>query len=326
MKKALVIRIGALGDMIIITPILRLLKEDGYEVIVYTGKRGNTILKHDPNVSKIILYDKEGTHDPKIDEAWDKAIAEEKPDKVINFSESIEVSVTAHPKSAYYNYPKNELDPKFKQNFYDATAKWAGYDLKGLRPELYITSEEEAEAKKYLREGKFNIVWGWSGSGMNKAYPWAEYVMGEIFKKLPNAHVITIGDERCKILEYNSSHKNLTKLSGEIDFRTSIALVKQANLLVAPDTGILHAAGAYDTPKIGILGHTSIENITKYFKNDYSLEAIVEECECSPCYKLIYNSHVQCPIEKLSGASYCMHWGQPMERLFNQIKKVYDGV
>jgi ADP-heptose:LPS heptosyltransferase len=50
-----------------------------------------------------------------------------------------------------------------------------------------------------------------------------------------------------------------------------MALTKFVDLVISPDTGVLHASGCYDTPKIGLLGHTTIENITKYFKNDYSI-------------------------------------------------------
>ena len=40
-------------------------------------------------------------------------------------------------------------------------------------------------------------------------------------------------------------------------------LTKLVDLVISPDTGVLHASGAFDTPKIGLLGHTTIENITK---------------------------------------------------------------
>jgi ADP-heptose:LPS heptosyltransferase len=124
MKKALVIRMGALGDNIIITPILRLLKEEGYEVVVYTGDRGLSVFKNNPYIDRFIKYENEKNHNPDIEADWARVIEEEKADRVINFSASIEVNVTAHPKSAYYNYPKNETPEKLKRNFYDATADY----------------------------------------------------------------------------------------------------------------------------------------------------------------------------------------------------------
>jgi len=310
------------GDMIIISPLFRILKEKGYHVICHTGKRGLNVLKGNPYIDEYIEYLKEGQENKDVDKEWEELEKKIGADYSKNFAESIEVQVSSHPKSAAYNYPKNETLPRLKQNFYDATMKWAGFpEYTGLKPELFIDKKEEDKVKHHIRKKQFNILWAWSGSGQNKAYPWAEFVMGDLLKR-GDIHIITVGDEKCQILEFNSSHKNLTKLSGKISYRESIVLAKLADLVVAPDTGLLHAAGAFSTPKIGILGHTTIENITKYFDNDYSLEPLEGTCECAPCHKLIYDNKLQCPIDNLNGASWCMSKGHPPERLLNQILKV----
>ena len=323
MKKALVIRPGAFGDCIIITPLFRILKEKGYHVIYHTGKRGMNVTKHNPFIDEYIEYEKEGQKNDNVDKEWKELEDSIKPDWCRNFAESIEVNISTHPKSAIYNYPKHEHHPRIKQNFYDATMEWAGFPQRGLKPELFFDKKEEKGARKYLTPNKFNIVWALAGSGHNKAYPWVDYVIGELLKD-KGIQIITIGDERCQILEYNDNHPNITRLSGKTTFRESMLLTKYADLVVSPDTGILHASGAFSTPKIGILGHTTRENITKYFENDYSLEPIPEECECAPCHKLIYDNKLQCPVENLSGASWCMHHAQPPERLYKQIRKVMD--
>jgi ADP-heptose:LPS heptosyltransferase len=98
-----------------------------------------------------------------------------------------------------------------------------------------------------------------------------------------------------------------------------MALTKEVDLVVSPDTGILHASGQFDTPKIGLLGHTTIENITKYFKNDHSIEA---ECACAPCFRLIYDWERQCPIEPVTYAAWCMSVGIPPEKVFERIMYV----
>jgi ADP-heptose:LPS heptosyltransferase len=322
MKKALIIRPGAYGDCIIITPLFRLLKERGYHVIYHCGKRGLDVTKHNPYIDEYIEYTKEGQKNDNCDQEWKELENKISPAWCRNFAESIEVNISVHPKSAAYNYPKNEQLPRVKQNFYDATMIWAGLEERGLRPELFFDKQEERDIQKYLRPKSFNIVWGLAGSGHHKAYPWVDYVIGELIKNYPNIHIITVGDERCQILEYNKPHPLITSLSGKTSWRESMLLTKFADLVVSPDTGILHASGAFSTPKIGILGHTTKQNITKYFKNDYSLEAIEEECECAPCNKLIYDNKLQCPIDNLNGASWCMSKGHPPLRLYHQILKV----
>jgi len=324
MKRALITRCGAFGDMIILTPVFRKLKELGYKTYIHTGDRGIQILKNNPHVDEVIRYDKEGVDNPNIQEDWDIVKKRINPEWYKNFSESIEINVALHARSPLYIYPKEQRAKKCDKNYYDETAKWAGLDLLRdgkILPELYFTESELKEAEKYVRKNMFNVLWCLSGSGNNKAYPWVDYVMGEILKNNKDIHFITIGDERCQLIE-GLKDKNITNLSGVITYRTSMALTRKCELVVSPDTGVLHAAGSCSVPKIGILGHSTIENITKYFVNDYTLEADKQLCECSPCFYLIYDHKIQCPVDHLSGAAWCMANGQPAMRIANQIMRV----
>lgn len=330
-KRALVIRTGAYGDMVIVSPVFRALKKLGYETYVYTGSRGMQVLKNNPHIDHFIEYEKEKEHNPNIEEDFAKVIADVNPGWLCDFSESIEVNLALHPMSPKYIYPKAERQALCNKNYYQATADWCGLNLMSadakLLPDLYITEQEAEEAmiKGEHKPDNLNILWALSGSGANKAFPWTDYVMGELVKKYSNIHFITIGDEKCKILEFNSDGRIkdcTTNLSGEVDFRTTMALTKVVDLVVAPDTGALHCAGAWDTPKVGILGHTTRENITKYFINDESLNADETLSECAPCQRIIYDHKLQCPVDHLTGAAWCMAYGQPAKRMFNHIENV----
>ncbi len=320
MKKCLIIRWGALGDCLIITPVLKRLKELGYYNIVNTSQRGMKIFKHNPNVDEFIEgKDNEKTPDELL-LYWKKLKDEIKPDKFINFSESIECNVALHPVGPAYIYPKYERFERCDRNYYDVTEEWAKLEGCQKTPEMYFTEEEEKEAKKHIRRDRFNILWCLSGSGRQKVYPWTDYVIGEVLKTHKDVHFITTGDKRCQLLE-TLSDEDITNLSGEIDIRVAMLLTKYVDLVISPDTGILHASGMFDTPKIGLLGHTTKNNITKYFKNDYSIEA---ECACAPCFHLIYDHVLQCPLEPVTGASWCMAEGIKPERVYERIEEVYQ--
>ena len=104
-----------------------------------------------------------------------------------------------------------------------------------------------------------------------------------------------------------------------------MALTGVVDLVLSPDTGLLHASGCYDTPKIGILGHNTIECITKHFKNDYSIESDPEKAECSPCLYLIYNKNLQCQTSSEYGdASLCMAEGIPMQKVLDKVRTIYE--
>jgi len=98
-------------------------------------------------------------------------------------------------------------------------------------------------------------------------------------------------------------------------------VAKYASLVISPDTGLLHASGCWNTPKVGLLGHTTIKNITSNFVNDYSLES---QCECAPCFRLIYNAIAQCPLDPISSGTWCMVEGLPAKRVYKHICDVID--
>lgn len=328
--------------MVLISPVIQKLKDLGYYIILNTGKRGIEIYKHDSRIDEFIEHD-ETISIGEIQDHWEKLQKDTPHDLFINFSESIECNVALHPKGPLYIYPRTETIQAGKwkgktikdvggRNYYDVTAEWA-YQVRpegtwmlscDKRPSLQFTEEEEKEVSEYIKKDKFNILWALSGSGTNKVYPWTDYVMGETLKKYPDTHFITVGDNKCQILEDINNQfpkESITQLSGKLSIRQSMLLTKVVDLVISPDTGILHASGCYDTPKIGLLGHTTIENITKYFKNDYSIES---ESECAPCYRLIYDYSLQCPLSYITKAAMCMDKIKP-ERIFEQIKKVRNG-
>jgi len=240
-----------------------------------------------------------------------------KHDRYINFSESIEMNLALHHSDPAYWEPKYVRAEKCDKNYYEESMEWAGVEGCDIRPTLYFNEEEHKAAKVPFENDKFNILWGLSGSGTNKIYPWTEHVMSDLLKAFPFITFVTVGDKKCQVLELK--HPSVTRLSGNIPMRLAMCMTQYADLVVCPDTGLLHAAGAYDTPKIGLLGHTTIENITKHFKNDYSLEA---ECTCSPCFRLIFDQEVQCPRSPITHSPWCLSEGIKPERLKVQIERV----
>lgn len=316
-KIALIVRHGALGDCILLSPIFDELKDQGYFNIFYTTWRGKEVYKHDKRVDEIIENNEEIPIDD-IFKVWAEVKKKIKPNYYKNFTSSIEENLAIHPSQALYTYPKKERAKRCNYNYYRMTKELSGLTSASLRPSLQFTDEEHKICKEIIKKDKFNIQWNLSGSGNNKVYPWTEFVMGSLIKVYPDIHIIQTGGEGCQLIESNK--EGITNLSGKTSPRISFLLTKYADLLISPDTGVLHASGCFDTPKIGLLGHTTKENITKYFKNDYSIES---QCDCAPCFYLIYDPRVQCPLDPISGASWCMAGIEP-ELLFDRVKQVKE--
>ena len=336
--RILIFRSGAFGDNLIITPVLRYLHAQGHELVVVTSKRGMEVFKNNPHISKLIQH-KEETPIDKLSENIEWLRKQNKCEKVIDFSESIEVALSQHPRSPNYKLPKHERIARFNRNFYEYAFEHMGdreadgliYEKDFLKPELFFSKHElydvrdegRHEAADYVDEFKFNILLGMSGSGTNKAWPWAETLALKICDNYPDVHIITVGDEKCRLIEPELEGR-ITNLSGKIPMRMSMELTGLVDLVIAPDTGIIHAAGCYDTPKICILGHNTRECITKHFVNDYSVEADPELSPCAPCLYLIYDKNLQCPtVEEAGGAVLCMAKGVPLETVYQRFCEVY---
>jgi ADP-heptose:LPS heptosyltransferase len=280
------------------------------------------VLKDNPHVHRLIRH-KEETPIDKLSDTIKELQRKFKCERVIDFSESIEVALSQHPRSPNYKLPKPERLARFNRNFYEYTFEHAGEDWQGvnLRPELFFTNDELSDAMQYVAHDRFNILIGMSGSGTNKAWPWTEELAMRICEEYPDVHIITVGDERCRLIEPELPGR-ITNLSGKIPMRTSMALTGLVHLVIAPDTGIIHAAGCYPTPKLCLLGHNTREAITKHFENDYSIEADEVLAPCAPCLYLIYDMKIQCPTD-VTGGAMCMSRGIPLETVFNRFKEIH---
>jgi len=285
-KEALVIRYGAMGDMIMITPILRQLKKDGYNVVLNCSEYATQVLKENPNIDEFIVQQKDVIPNDQLDEYW--AEISKGFDKVVNLTGTIEQDLLKVQGKEEFNWSHRKRRKECDKNYIDYSMERAGYpELKGEPTELFFTEQEEGLVRVFLEnhKGKFLIVWAMSGSSMHKAYPWSEYIAGSICQKYWNETlIVTVGDDISRILEWNLP--NTLSRCGVFTIRQSMILTKYANLVIGPETGMLNAAGCYDTPKIIFLSHSSEANLTKYWKNVMALHP--ENCRCHPCHKLIY--------------------------------------
>lgn len=327
--RLLIFRAGAFGDVIVLTPVLRYLKSQGHELVVIVNERGMQVLKNNPHIKTLIEQKTDSVPVDQLSKHLSYMQTKYKCDKVLDFSESIEVALSLHPRSPEYKLTKPEKKARFNRNFYEYSFEHIKEPIDQVwvnpaeyRPELFFDNGELAVASKHLKPDYFNILMGMSGSGSNKAWPYSTELAERICNEIPEAHIITVGDERCQMIEPVIMGR-ITNLSGKIPMRTSMALTGLVDCVVSPDTGLLHASGCYQTPKIGILGHTTKENITKHFLNDYSVEADAKKAECSPCFFLVYNMKLQCPIDSDTGAALCMGKGISVDTVFNKVKEVY---
>lgn len=293
-KRACVCRYGAIGDMIILTPLIRALHEDGYEVTMNVTPYGKDVLNHNPFISNMIVQEREAIPNNELGEYWDEWRGDY--EKYINLSESIEGSMLKVEGREEFYAPKAIRNTPV--NYYDKTLTIGGYpDIRGKIGELYFSREEQKDAQ-HLRKrynDSFLVMWALNGSSHHKQYPRMREMLEQWMPSHPRAKVVLVGDANAKAAQFE--HPQIIPMAGEVALRRVLALIQYMNVVVGPETAITNAAGCYDdVHKIVLLSHSSPSNLTMYWKN---CMALAPSCACHPCHQLHYSKE-SCPLVQIT--------------------------
>ena len=79
----MIIRLGAIGDIIITTPLVRYLHEHGWEIYYNASEEGYEILKHSPRIKKIIPHLRDSVPNDQLHAHWRKLKEEYKIDRIL---------------------------------------------------------------------------------------------------------------------------------------------------------------------------------------------------------------------------------------------------
>ncbi len=299
-NRIIIVQTAFIGDVIIITPLIKATKElypnALLDVMVIPQTAG--VLENNPNINKIILFNK-------------------RKNKIVSFIKTLlllrknryDIAITPHSSvttALLLKYAKIKV--RIGYNRWSAakhlTHKVPHPDgihktVKNLtllsvltektffnQTELFPTDVMQKKADDLLlklKTNKQNIIAIAPGSvWFTKKWP------TEYYKKLAeqlvenNFGIVLIGskDEKeicAKILP----NKNGINLAGELSLLESAAVIKKCNLMICNDSGALHIANAMETDVFAFFGPT-IQSIG-YFpfrKNDFVFE---REMECRPC-------------------------------------------
>ncbi len=320
-KKALLIRLGAYGDMIMASVAIRALKEDGYHVTANVNPRSKAVLENNPNVDDYIIHEDDCVPNADLPNHW--AELARGFDKVVNLSGSVEVGLLRTREDAVYHWPKALRHEMCDVNYYDKTLEIAGYpNIKGQNGELFFTKAEE-EFGQMIQEknkGKFVILWSLSGSSVHKFYPYAEFVAPKFLDERKDAVIYTVGEPACKLIEWK--HERTKPRVTVWNIRQSFVMCKYADMVIGPETGILNAAGCFDTPKIVLLSHSSNENLSKYWRNCIPVAAEPKKAPCQPCHKMIYSTK-DCITNSTTGLPVCTAHLEP-KIVLDAMEQIYS--
>lgn len=332
-KTALVIRYGAIGDVLIASSVVQGLHEDGYEVTFFTSPTGEEVLRHDPRIHEIFVHDVQacpGRGAIEFYEAWEKRF-----DKVVNLDHSLEGPVLGHPKYLSHRWPIEARRLTMGNiNYTELAHTIAGSPARHDGP-VYVATDEEIE---WARKGRDSIkkdgpivAWAIAGSSLPKVYPWVNVVVDWLLDDNINVVLMGGGDAAAAlelgllqaIYEKRGEEPGMHQLyprTGKWTLRESLAFVSHAaDVVVGPETGLLNAVShRKDVAKVIYLSHSSHQNLTRDWPSTAVLLPEAERCPCYPCH-MIHFDWDTCVRNEETMAAQCASSIAP-KRLYDAIK------
>jgi heptosyltransferase-2 len=159
-------------------------------------------------------------------------------------------------------------------------------------PALYLEAGETAAAGELLAAAPLNGAGPWVGLSPGAAYgpakrwpPERVAALGrELYREYEARLVLLGGPEERPVADQIKERLGdlVLDLVGHTDLRQALAVLSRLDLLVANDSGLMHAAAALDVPLVAIFGSTD-----PMATGPFSSRATVVQHpqDCSPCFK-----------------------------------------
>jgi ADP-heptose:LPS heptosyltransferase len=277
----LFLRYDRIGDMVITTPVFRELKLAYPEIniTVLASKANQYVLLNNPYVDRVITNHKNNLLK---DLPTLLALRKEKFDVCVEFDHSViphsiirlkiikSKKIISIYKDGRYGVNGNELslydiytEKKIKEHFRDI---WLGVlEPFGIKPksrdyDLFVTDEQNKKAKNYLKQfpSKFLVGINLEGAVKGKKIEPSELfqICHGLYDQNKNIQII--------ILSAPDNYKNaITKVKQmglnyvEVGYKTDrildvAALINHLDLIITPDTSIVHIASAFNKPLVTI--------------------------------------------------------------------------
>ena len=288
-KKVLVIRCGAIGDVLHTSEVFRSLKRanSGIEIHYLTTKVPAKMLSADPDIDKIITIEKINY---KNIFKLSKELKPEKYDVILNLQPSLKLRLLAFLTGAKhtFNYDKNPEIHAVK-NFFDT----AGENINGLefKNELSLTIPENVvnEVKNKIPQDKKFIVITTQAGPVREGKKWRPEKFKELIIKILEKYDVNVilsgtSEEREALSKFENLHDNVYIFAGDFDILQSAAMFSLAEYMIGADTGPLHIATATHNPVcIALYGAMAIYRTGLLGEKNHSVKS--SKLDCIPCGK-----------------------------------------
>lgn len=289
-KRILVITLSNIGDVILTTPVIQVLRENFPQayLTVLVGPRAYGVLKEDGRIDRKIVYDKSISWTDKV--ALLKTLRSERYDLVIDLRQTMFGLFLGarYCSSIFTRAPKNITHMKdrhlWKLNF-------LGLNINEKQPRVKFGSPRQQKVEgllnKWQIDEKYLIAMSPGARNMTKRWEKEGFVrlcalLKEEYNRL---NIIIVGDEQDKgIAEeiIKAVDMMIVNTCGQTTLCDLAYLLSRCRLLITNDSAPMHLAWAVRTPVVAVFGPTDYR---KYASRGPYDRIIRKELDCAPCQK-----------------------------------------
>jgi heptosyltransferase II len=313
-RSILIIKPGAMGDLLQLTPVLRLLKKRFPEstlTILVGSSASQELFRYNPNVDATIVYDRWNEHRSlggllRLRQRLKAGCH----DLVLNFQRSNLkgwlLASAAFPCRVLI-YHKSRQPGIHAVNDHLKTLAPLGLFTEDLALEFFPSPESEVFADRFFREQGLTAksVVALNPGASHPVNRWDTRQFAELADRLSEEAGINVmivgGKEDIPLSEtiVSSSRSQLINLAGKTSISELGSLLKRCELLVSGDTGPLHLATSVGTRVVALFGAADPERTGPVGQGHRVLQAIT--VPCVPCRsRTCRNSHYLECMEKIT--------------------------
>ena len=300
--KFLIIRFSSIGDIVLTTPVVRNLKQqvENAEIHYLTKPQFKPILENNPHVDKVhVLKSLKETVNELKHEHFDYIIDLHRNIRTARFKNQLKIISFSFEKLNWekwllVNFKKNKMPDIHIVDRYLDTLKVFDIknDNKGL--DYFIPEKDEVDLSTISDELINGYVAVVVGAFHNTKKLTKEKIIS-ICNKIDKQILLLGGpDNKDEAEEIKDAvGKNIFNTCGSYNINQSASLVKQANVILTPDTGLMHIASALGKKIISVWGNTVPEfGMYPYLPHQDSEIMEIKDLKCRPCSKIGFT---ECP-------------------------------
>ncbi len=301
----LLIKPGAIGDLLQLTPVIRALanRYPGARISLLVGTRETAALfQHNPHVSDVMVFDRRGEHRtfPAFLKLWSRLLRK-KYDLVIHFQRSnlkawLLAAASMPCRVLVYHKAKNP-NIHVVENYFETVAP-LGISAEDRSLELFTGEDDERFAENMfsgLRPGPGPVI-ALNPGASHHVNRWSAErftALADALAERVSATIIIIGGKEDENLAQSISAASASKplvMAGKATLLQLGAVLRRCDLLISGDTGPLHLATAVRTRVIALFGAADPARTGPVGPGHRVIQA--KDAHCAPCRSRVCSNKV----------------------------------